>query len=259
MFSDSGLTKIGAMLVLAIASGVTHADFSRQSRSLQTSSLGASNAVEQPGSLAGRIRVEGVPPRLPLLRVHKHTAFCGSHVPNERLVAGREGGLQNVVVTVYAKEPQEMGTASPGREITLDNKDCRFVPHVQAAQVGTTVLLLNSDGILHDAHAFIGSDTIFNEGLPRWRKVRKTLARPGVVKILCELHRAWMSAYIIVATTPYFAVTDREGSFLIDGIPAGTYSVQLWHESLGEFSTNVVIEPGKPSKLEVSFPCPVCG
>lgn len=201
----------------------------------------------------------GIPPRLPLLRVYKHMDFCGSHVPDESLLVGQDGGLGNAVVTIHAAGLPKTPVSAPGREITLDNRDCRFVPHVQAAQVGTTVLFLNSDRILHDAHAFVGPDTIFNEGLPRWRKVRKTLARPGVVKILCELHRAWMSAYIVVTTTPYFALTDRDGSFLIDGIPAGTHSVQLWHETLGEFSTSVVIEPGETSKLEVSFPCSVCG
>lgn len=258
MLSESGLTKIGAVLALALASGMAQAESSWRFRSVPTSSLGLSKAAEQPGGLAGRVRVAGVPPRLPPLRVYKHTDFCGSHVPDESLLVSQDGGLGNAVVTIHAAGLPKTPVSAPRREITLDNKDCRFVPHVQAAQVGTTVLLLNSDGILHDAHAFIGSDTIFNEGLPRWRKVRKTLARPGVVKILCELHRAWMSAYIVVTATPYFAVTDREGSFLIDGIPAGTYSVQFWHETLGEFATRVVIEPGKASKLEVSFPCPVC-
>lgn len=253
LFFDPTPMKAWWLLALAMAPAMAWAGSSLQSHGAPSSFRRNAIDTTLSGSLSGLVRLDGIPKPLPPLKVYKHTRFCGSHVPDERLLVGRNGELQNVVVTLHAAQPQEVGASSPRREITLDNKDCRFVPHVQAAQVGTTLHLLNSDAILHDAHAFIGAETIFNEGLPRWRKVRKTLVQPGIVKILCELHRAWMSAYIVVTPSPYFAVTDRQGSFLIDGVPAGTYSVRFWHERLGELSSSVVIEPGRTSKVEVSF------
>lgn len=241
------------LLALAVAPDLARAGSRWQP--LHADSLKAVVGSEQSGTLSGRVRVEGVPRSLPPLRVYKHTQFCGPHVPDESLLVNQHGGLGNVVVTVHAVDaPRKARLAVPLREIALDNRECRFVPHVQAAQVGTRVLLLNSDAILHDAHAFMGADTVFNEGLPTWRRVRKTLARAGVVRILCELHRAWMSAYIVVTTTPYFAVTDHEGGFVIDGLPAGAYSVRFWHERLGQLFDSVVVEPARTSTVEISFP-----
>jgi plastocyanin len=240
------------LLAFAVESGLARA--ASRWQPLSANSLKGVVGSEKSGRLSGRVRVEDVPSPLPPLQVYKHTQFCGSRVPDESLLVNRHGELENVVVTVHAVDAQKNRLAMPLREITLDNKDCRFVPHVQAAQLGTTLLLLNSDAILHDAYAFIGADTVFNEGLPTWRKVRKTLARAGVVRILCELHRAWMSAYIVVTTTPYFAVTDHEGGFVIDGLPVGAYSVRFWHERLGQLSGSVVVEPARTSTVEISFP-----
>ncbi|MDE0030116.1 MAG: carboxypeptidase regulatory-like domain-containing protein [Deltaproteobacteria bacterium] len=204
------------------------------------------------GALAGTLRIGGHPPRPGVLRVHKERAFCGSAVPDQSLVVGPEGGLKNVVVTLSGTGLE--GHARPPGAIQLDNIGCRFAPHVQAAQVGSTLLLLNSDPILHDAHARLGPRTVFNDGLPWWRRVKRTLDRPGLLKIICELHHAWMSAYIVVSSNPFFAVTDSRGRYVIEDIPPGTYEARFWHERLGEASRRVVVEAGEERRVDVRFP-----
>ena len=206
---------------------------------------------DQARAVTGTVRFGGAPPPPGVLRVHKEQAFCGPIVPDQRLIVARDRGLKNVVITLHGSGLHRQETRP--RAIQLDNIGCRFAPHVQAARVGSTVLLLNSDPILHDAHARIGARTLFNDGLPRWRRVTRTLRRPGVMRIICELHHAWMSAYIVVAPNRFFAVTDSRGRYAIQGIPPGTYEARFWHESLGAVSRRVVVGSGT-ARLDLSWP-----
>ena len=204
------------------------------------------------GTLAGTVRLSGPPPPPGVLRVHKEQAFCGSLVPDQSLVAASGGALKNVVVTL--RGPGLDGRTGQPRNLQLDNIGCRFAPHVQAAPVGSNLLLLNSDVILHDAHARIGARTLFNDGIPRWRRVTRTLRQPGLVRIICELHHAWMSAYIVVTPNRFFAVTGSRGRYAIHGIPPGTYDVRFWHERLGEVEQRVVVSPGTTQRHDVTLP-----
>lgn len=204
------------------------------------------------GNIAGTLRFPGKPPPPGVLRVHKEQAFCGSMVPDQSLVVAADGGLRNVVVTL--RGPGVDGQTGQPLNIQLDNIGCRFAPHVQAAPVGSRLLLLNSDVILHDAHARIGPRTLFNDGIPRWRRVTRTLRQPGLMKIICELHRAWMSAYIVVTPNRFFAVTGSRGRYAIGGVPPGNYRLRFWHERLGEVSRQVVVGPGTTTRMDVILP-----
>lgn len=205
--------------------------------------------ADNTGALAGTLRFAGSRPRPGVLRVYKERTFCGSSVPDQSLVIGPGGGLKNVVVTLSGAGLE--GHARPPGAIQLDNIGCRFAPHVQAAQVGSTLLLLNSDPILHDAHARMGPRTVFNDGLPWWRRVKRTLNRPGLLKIICELHHAWMSAYIVVSSNPFFAVTDSRGRYVIEDIPPGAYEARFWHERLGVALRRVVVEAGVQRRVDL--------
>ena len=208
------------------------------------------------GKITGRVRVAGRVERPEPLRVFKNKEFCGTEVPDESFLAGVEGGLQNAVVTIRGARIEKRGR--PLRRFVLDNKNCAFFPHVQAAQVGSEVVLLNSDPILHDVHARIGPETLFNVGLPSWRSVEKRLARVGIVTIECEVLHTWMSAYIVVTPNPYFAVTDERGEFIIEGAPSGRYEIEVWHEKLGRLLRKVVVTEDRSSRVDLVFPCLYC-
>ena len=195
------------------------------------------------GRIVGRVRVDGHFEKPRPLKVYKNRDFCGLQVPNESLLVGPRGGLQNVVVTIPRAQGEKM--ASPSKSLVLDNRNCAFVPHVQVAAVGSEILLLNSDPILHDVHARLGSETLFNVGLPTWRQVKKRLTRTGIIIIQCEVLHTWMSAYIVVTSSPSFAVTDRRGEFVIDPVPDGNYEVHVWHEKLGSRSKRVMVAGGR--------------
>ena len=164
------------------------------------------------------------------LPVYKNRSFCGSAVANETLLIGKDGALRNAVISLDPLD--RVFQVDPGRLI-LDNRKCAFTPHVQAAVVGSELLLKNSDPILHTVHARLGKETLFNVGLPRWRQVTKRLDRAGIVRIDCDVLHTWMSAAIVVTDTPYFAVTDANGRFSIEHLPIGEYRANIWHEKLG--------------------------
>ena len=207
-------------------------------------------AVTDGATIRGVVRVEGTLPRLPPLRVSKNKEVC-KNVPNESLILGPMQTLRYAVVTL---EGVSKGKAIE-REVQheLDNAGCRFVPRVQAASVGQFVVLKNTDPILHTAHAyFTGAQPAFNVGLYPGRVSRKPLVSPGLVQILCDVH-PWMAAYIVVTDHPYHAVTDAYGEFLITDVPAGTYRLKVWHESLGTQEKQVELKAGAPQNVDFVF------
>ncbi len=215
----------------------------------ETSTLTA-GPVSQ-GQIVGRIWFEGrLEAPLPL-KVYKNQEFCGSFVPNESLLVSRERGLQNAVVTLHgvSKDVRQRRV----RPLVLDNKDCAFVPHVQVAPVGSELLILNSDPILHAVHARIGRATLFNIGLPTWRSVRKQLDREGIVSLFCDVLHTWMTAFIVVTPSLHFAVSDKEGNFSLDGVPAGEYEMRVWHEKLGTQIKRLIISEGTISRIQVVY------
>ena len=138
---------------------------------------------------------------------------------------GPQGSLRNAVVIIHGLEQQRIDRTPKG--LLLDNRECAFVPHGQVVPVGSEILLLNSDPLLYTVHARIGSETLFNVGLPSWRQVKKRLARAGTVTVTCDVLPTWMSAYVVVTASRYFAVTDEKGEFVIEGVPAGNYEIEV--------------------------------
>jgi plastocyanin len=186
--------------------------------------------VNNGAKIQGTVKFKGKIPKLMPLQITKSKEIC-RNVPNETLIVGAGQGIRYAVVTL---EGITKGVAVEKEAIhELDNLGCRFVPHVLASSVGQFVVFKNSDPILHTAHAlFTSGQPQFNIGLYPGRVSRKPLVTPGAVKIVCEVH-PWMSAYIVVSDHPYYAVTDVYGEYLISDIPAGSYRLKVWHETLG--------------------------
>jgi hypothetical protein len=206
------------------------------------------------GRVAGFVRVAGRVPARPPLPVVKNQEVCGATVPDDRLVVGADGGLRYAVVSVEGVRDGK----KPERDVTLvlDNAGCRFVPHVQVAEVGQWLELRNSDPILHNADARIGAETIFNVGLAPDRRVRKPLARPGLVAVTCDVRHTWMSAFVAVAEHRYHTVTDAYGTYEIRDLPPGRYTLRVWHEELGVEERPLTVEAGKTATVDVAYPAP---
>lgn len=200
--------------------------------------------------IEGVIRVTGVHPKPNSLPVFKNRPFCGASVPDETMLMAPDGGLRNAAVLL---RPTGVKAVTSADHAVLDNRNCAFTPHVQVVAPGTQLLLKNSDPILHTVRARLGRETLFNVGLPRWRRVVKSLDRPGIVRIDCDVLHTWMTAVIVVADTPYHALSDESGRFTIDGVPPGNYTLESWHERLGTKTASLTLLPGERQSIFVLY------
>jgi hypothetical protein len=202
------------------------------------------------GSVVGTVWLVGAYERPARLKVFKNRDFCGPSVANESLLVNSDGGVQNTVIVL---QPTDRQPRVQPASIVLDNRNCAFTPHIQVAPLASELRLKNSDPILHTVHARLGNETLFNVGLPRWRQVTKSLTRSGVIRINCDVLHTWMSAAIVVTRSPYYAVTDRHGRFVIEQLPAGEYEMETWHEKLGTKNQRILIFESAQSSVEVVY------
>jgi len=208
--------------------------------------------VPNGGTITGTVLVAGEVPALPPQPVYKQLEFCGSTVPDERLVVGPGGALANAVVELVGVTA---GKPVPrDQPVVLDNVKCAFVPHVRGATVGQTLEIHNTDPFLHDAHAWLGTRSLFNVGILPGHTAHQPLNDAGLVHINCNVRHTWMHAYVFVADDPYHAVSGTDGRFVIDQVPPGTYTLRVWHELLGSIERPVTVEAGKTATVDVALP-----
>jgi len=197
------------------------------------------------GELQGVARFQGTPPSLPRLETTKERAVCGDSVPDEALQV-TAGKLRNVVVIVKGAP-----APAPGKG-TLDQRTCRYLPHVQVLPVGSTLEVVNGDPTLHNVHGYLGQATAFNLAMPsKDSRLARQLKKPGLVVVKCDVHD-WMSAYVWVVDAPA-AVTGEDGAYAIAGIPPGTYEVTAWHERLGESKGTATVTATGAATLDFTF------
>lgn len=204
------------------------------------------------GTLEGFVRLTGnAVPQLTYIENTTDPKVCGRlQTLEDLLVSTKTRGIQNVIVALK-DVPVSNSPANHVSRLVLDNRECKFIPHVSALTVGSTIQALNSDPTLHNVHfygALAANIALPFKGIQAIRKVNK----PGMVIVKCDVH-GWMQAFIRVDSHPFHAVTDEKGYFSIPDIPAGTYSVEIWHERLGQQQKTIHIKSTKTERIEVEY------
>lgn len=205
-------------------------------------------ALAAAGEVKGRVVLSRPAPGPATVPTDKDRATCGEAQPAEAVVVS-SGGLEQVVVRIEVP-----GAKAPPRPLTLDQRGCRYLPRVQVASPGSVLTLRNGDPVLHNVHGWAGPGTAFNVAMPmKGGEVARPLTRAGVVRIECDIH-AWMEAFVLVAETPYVAVTGAGGAFAIAGVPEGSWQAVAWHERFGEKRAIVTVPAAGPARLELEYP-----
>jgi plastocyanin len=192
------------------------------------------------GTITGRILFDGDIPAPIHYTPSRDTQVCGTgdHVSDE-MVVGADKGIGYAVVSLKNVDGGRMNAQA---SVILDQQGCRFQPHVVLIPRGATLEILNNDKILHNVRTTSKKNPPFNKAQPKFlKKIKHTFkAAPEKIKVQCDAH-SWMSAWIVVQEHPFYAVTDASGQFTLTDVPAGTYTIESWHEKLGAQTATVTV------------------
>jgi len=210
-------------------------------------------------TVAGTATYEGDVPKLKPVSMSADPTCASKHtgdVPSDVLVLGPAKELANVFI--YVKEGLPDATwAPPATPVTIDQNGCLYHPHVVGVVVGQKLDFLNSDGLLHNVHALPNVNQEFNIAMPAERKsAEHTFEQAeGMFNVKCDVH-PWMTAYVGVLKHPFFAVSGTDGKANIANLPAGTYTIEAWHEKLGSQTQQVTVTDGGTASVNFVFKRP---
>lgn len=202
------------------------------------------------GKIEGKVTFQGTVPIRKIIPT-KDREVCGGPRDEPQVRVGAGKGVQDAVV--YLKEvPKGKPWGAADKVPVLDQEHCIFKPAVQVIRPGK-LEVANSDPVLHNTHGFYGQRTAFNLALPeKGVRITRELPRPGLVRVECDAH-GWMLAHIYVADSPYYALTGEDGSFRIDDIPPGNYTLVASQHYTGDTETPVTVTGGQTAKLTIEL------
>jgi len=218
--------------------------------------VAASIPPAQWGSIVGRVTLQGTAPPRGVIDVNKDVEVCSKGDTTSReLLIGPDNGVANAVV--YLKSVTGgRGLQKPDEHPVVDQRGCRYEPHILLVPAGSTIDFKNSDGILHNLHTYSHINTPFNAAQPKFKKiVSKELDHAEIIHLTCDVH-GWMRGWVVVQDHPYYALTGTSGTFHLDGVPPGTYDIEVWHETLGSYTGKVTVKATQPTQHDVSMRLP---
>ena len=198
------------------------------------------------GTLKGHVKFDGKAPKSKRLKMNADPVCGASHsgpVYSESFKMAADGSMAEAIV--YLKNVSYSG-GSPADPVVLDQNGCIYNPHVLGLVAGQELLIKNSDATLHNIHSRPNVNKEFNFAMPKVVKEKKASfakSEPEPFYIKCDVH-PWMKAWVLVSDHPYFAVTDSNGNFSIDGIPAGSYEVVCWQEKFKKMPLTATVTVG---------------
>jgi plastocyanin len=206
------------------------------------------SGLSQAETIKGSVRYAGPAIEKKKTAVTIDQYVCGKEKESEDLLLSSNNGIRNVVVSlqnVPARAKREW--TFPAAK--MDQKQCSFTPRVVIVPAGGTVEFLNSDRLLHNVRSAGKENPPFNRAQPHARSISFSFKQPELLRIDCDLH-SWMRGWVVVAEHPFYAVTNEQGEFTLENVPPGKYTLQVWQESLGNVTQEVVV--GEKSTATVS-------
>jgi plastocyanin len=235
----------------ALALGACGADSDEGGRT--GAAAAAPVVIENPARINGHVMLTGTPPAPRPIDMRDEPGCAERHsgTVTDGSVVGTDGNLGNVFI--YVKEGITGTFPVPSEPVVIDQVGCVYVPRVVGVRAGQSIVLRNSDGLAHNIKATPRANRPFNISQPNNMDTTREFGTPEVmIPLECNVH-GWMIAYVGVIEHPYFAVSDASGSFDLSNLPAGTYTVEAWHERFGTQTQQVTVGPNEAIDLHFSF------
>jgi plastocyanin len=197
------------------------------------------------GSVSGKVKFKSTPPPVKKIAITTDPNVCGSEQQSEDAIVAADKSLKFAVVRLIGVK----GGAPDTKAAPLEQKGCKFAPHVLIVPKGAEFDILNNDGISHNIHSHSTANPEINKAQPGFKKkMSQKFDQPENIKLSCDIH-PWMSGWIVVAEDQYVVVTDETGSFKLPNVPPGTYKLEVWHEKFGTQSKEVTVKAGADSSV----------
>jgi plastocyanin len=205
---------------------------------------GAGSGEAANGAIHGRVELPAVS-----ARSDRRPAVAQVGASAHPAAAREDAADQRISVVYLDRAPRGAFGEPDERHVRMDQRDERFVPHVLAIPVGSTVEFPNNDRTFHNVFSLsdIRTFDLGRYAAPHSKTVR--FDRPGIVRVFCDIH-SHMSAFILVFAHRYFAVTDAEGRYRIENVPPGTYTVSVWNEMTSVESRQITVPDGGDVDLD---------
>jgi plastocyanin len=240
------------VLTAAMAAGACGGDSAKNAAPTAEAAV-VTNPVDAAtaATVTGTITFEGTPPPPKPIKMSADPNCEPQTGTVTETVVVTNGALKNVFV--YVKDGLgNLKFPVPATPVVLDQKGCRYLPHVLGIQAGQPMEIVNDDPTLHNVHALGETNREFNTGQPvqGMRHTHTFSTREVMVPFKCDVH-GWMRAYVGVLDHPFYAVTSEDGAFTLTGLPPGTYTIEAWHETLGTRTQTVTI--GAKQSKDIAF------
>jgi plastocyanin len=203
---------------------------------------GTATEAARNGAIRGRVEIRRV-----ATAMERRPGVADLGTPAARSVPDL---LRSVVYLESA--PRGAFETSEGGHAVMDQRNETFVPHVLAIMTGTTVDFPNSDKFYHNVFSLsrARSFDLGRYAAGNSRPVR--FDRAGIVRVFCDIH-SHMSAFILVFSHPFFAMTDTEGRYRIENVPPGTYGVIAWNEGTSSDTRPITVSDGGVTELDFTL------
>lgn len=204
-------------------------------------------------TIKGVVKFTGAAPAGPDIAPPSDPA-CEGMALKEQQVMVKDGKLQNVLVRVKGPVTGAPAASASSPPVVVDQLKCTYTPRVLGAQAGQPIQVRNSDQTLHNVRAVANGKPLFNMAQPpSMPPVSKpTPSDVEMIQLKCDVH-PWMKAFVVVSQHPYFSTTGDDGAFSIAGLPAGTYTLEAWHETLGTKTAQVTVKDGDTADVSFEF------
>jgi hypothetical protein len=211
------------------------------------------------GSITGTVKLSGAAPHMKGIDMSKDPYCVKQHqnspVKLENVAVGANDGLENVVLYISQGLTGNEASAVPSNEPVFDQKGCQYIPHVLAMDVDQKFRVITSDQTTHNIHPLpnpMTGNIPWNESQPPGAPpIVRSWKAEEMIPVKCNIH-PWMHGYFAVVKGPY-ATTDSNGSYTIENVPAGSYTVTAWQEELGTQTAKVTVAAGSPAKADFTF------